>query len=179
MTKQFYKPLILCLLALSPTLIFAQTCQNATIPATTPTAQFIDQGGGVVTDAKSGLMWKKCSEGQVWDASKATCAGEAGGYTWQTTLQNAQAINNNGGFLGLKGWRLPNIKELSSITEKQCTDPAINLTVFPNTSNALYWSSSSYASNGHYAYYINLFLGVGNWSLKSNGHHVRLVRDVQ
>lgn len=179
MSKQSYKPLTLCLLALSPTLIFAQTCQNTSIPATTPTAHFIDQGNGVVTDTQSGLMWKKCSEGQVWDATKALCTGEAGGYTWQAALQNAQALNNTGGFLGLKDWRLPNIKELSSITEKQCIDPAINLTVFPNTSSALFWSSSSLASNGSYAYYINLFIGVGNWSLKSNGHHVRLVREVQ
>jgi hypothetical protein len=179
MSKQFYSILILCLPALSPSMLFAQTCQTATIPATTPTPQFIDQGNGVVTDSKTGLIWKKCSEGQVWDASKATCSGEASGYSWQAALQHVQSVNNDGGFLGMRNWRLPNIKELSSITEKQCMDPAINLAVFPNTGNALFWSSSSHASNGHYAYYINLVIGVGNWGLKSNGHQVRLVRDEQ
>jgi hypothetical protein len=171
--------LIGLLALLPPTLSLAQTCQTNSILATTPSSQFIDHTNGTVTDTKTGLMWKKCSEGQVWAAINNTCTGGAGGYQWQNALRQAQVVNNNGGFAGQQDWRVPNIKELNSITERQCIDPAINLGVFPNTSSAWFWSSSSNAYDGNTAHYINLIIGNGNWDLKANGHQLRLVRSGQ
>lgn len=171
---------VVCGLAFLPSLVLgAQTCLPASIPATTPTAQFIDHANGTLTDTNTGLMWKKCSEGQTWEATQNTCIGGAAGYKWQKALQHAQTVNNSGGYAGKQDWRVPNIKELTSISEKQCITPAINLSVFPNTTNAWFWSSTSNVTNSDNAHYTNLIIGVANWDLKTNGHQLRLVRGGQ
>lgn len=157
----------------------AQTCQTNTLPATTPSNQFTDHTNGTVTDNKTGLMWKKCSEGQIWEVAGNTCSKGAGGYQWQNALLQAQVVNKNSGFAGHQDWRVPNIKELNSITEKQCIDPAINLSIFPNTTSAWFWSSTPNAYHSNSADYINLIIGNINWDLKSNGHQLRLVRGGQ
>ncbi len=50
----------------------AQTCNHDSIPATAPASRFSDNGDGTATDTLTGLLWKRCSEGQTWDG--ATCA---------------------------------------------------------------------------------------------------------
>lgn len=57
---------------------WGQTC-NSNIPESTPTSRFTDNGNGTVTDTKTGIMWKRCAEGQIWTGS--TCSGTAAGYT--------------------------------------------------------------------------------------------------
>ncbi len=174
------KKLMLYLLALlSPVVGHAQTCDSATIPATTPTSQFTDNSNGTVTDNKTGLTWKRCSEGQTWNNS--TCMSNAATYTWQNALKRAQTVNSGIGFAGKKDWRVPNIKELRSIVERQCNDPAINLTIFPNTlSTTVFWSSSPtdlYGDNdGKTAWVIYSDDGHGRWIGKNKNASVRLVR---
>lgn len=114
----------------------AQTCQNNTIAPST--AHLVDNGDGTISDNKTGLMWKKCSEGTSGIDCKVT--GVSGlifgvNYEWWKALQLAQTVNNGDGFAGYKDWRLPNIKELQSIVEVRCSGPAINLQVFPGVSS--------------------------------------------
>jgi hypothetical protein len=130
-------------MSLLPIMAWAQTCQTNSI-STTPTNRFTLNNDATVSDTKTGLIWKKCSEGQ----SGVDCrTGAAKTYSWQGALQQAQSVNNNGGFAGYKNWRLPNIKELNSIVEEQCFGPSINLVVFPASQIGLYWSSSPYADS--------------------------------
>ncbi len=97
----------------------AQTCKTDSITATTPDSRFeILAGGSEVKDKRTGLIWQRCSLRQTWDGS--TCTGTAKSYNWQQALSQAQALGN--------GYRLPNIKELQSIVEQQCYNPAINTT---------------------------------------------------
>ena len=128
----------------------AQNCQPEASPATTPDSQLWDNGDGTVTDSRTGLMWKQCAEG----LTGSNCVlGSAEFLTFQQALLRAQNINNGGGFAGHRNWRLPNIKELTSLLELQCTAPAINQNRFPNTlassSLALYMSSTS-STDGYY-----------------------------
>src|SRR5690606_30045051 len=44
---------------------------------------------------------------------------------------------------GHDDWRLPNIKELSSLLEPRCAAPAIDAAVFPQSSFEGYWSSTT------------------------------------
>ncbi len=155
------------------------TVENANITATT--AHLTDNFDGTVSDSESGLIWKKCSEGQGWSPSANTCKEIAVTHTWQAALQLVQAINAGatGENFSQEDWRLPNIKELKTIVERRCAIPAINNTVFPNTSSASFWSSSPYAPGSGSAWSVNFFNGSDGASRKSNGKYVRLVRSGQ
>ena len=163
--------LILCFASLAS----GQTC-NDHIPATTPDTRFTDNGDGTITDKGTGLMWKKCVEG----LSGFDCAtGTAGEFTWKEALAQPGVVNNGGGFAGYTDWRLPNFKELTSIVERKCYDPAINLTFFPNTPSSLVWSGSAGASYSDYAWYVNFYHGYSFNDNRVNNNRVRLVRGGQ
>lgn len=154
----------------------AQTCKPESIPASTPNSQLQDNGDGTITDTKTGLIWKRCLEGQ----SGSDCAsGSAEAFTWQQALQRAKTVNSSGGFAGFSDWRLPTIKELSSLVEHQCVDPAINLTRFPNASNHSLWSSSAVAGDASYAWGVGFSYGYSNWNGKNDSGQLRLVRSGQ
>ena len=155
MRNQKWAELSLLLLTLVAMGAQAQTCKSE-IPASTPDSQLQDNGDGTVTDLKTGLMWKQCTEGQ----SGSGCVdGSPIDYNiWQKALQRAQEVNNSGGFAGFSDWRVPNIKELASLVELQCREPAINLTRFPNTpASSYFWSSSIYAGQGDYSWTVSRF----------------------
>lgn len=144
MMKHKLAKLVVCfLLAIGfmPFIVNAQTCSNS-ITATTPTADFNIYGDGTVTHNKTGLMWQRCSEGQFY--INGDCYGSAIMFTWAGALQRAAAVNAGGAGErhGYTDWRLPNKNELESIVEQQCVNPAINVTLFPNTGASGFWSSS-------------------------------------
>ena len=153
--------------------VSTQKCQTDSIIATTPSSRFKINNNGTVTDTKTGLMWKRCSEGQSW----VNCQhGIAAIYTWQQALHQAQFVNNNGGFAGFHDWRVPNVKELISITEKQCLEPAINLNVFPNTPSTMFWSSSPSAFDSYDAWDVGFGYGGSGSYFKDGKDNLRLVR---
>jgi len=143
---------------------------------TTPDSRLTDNGDETVTDELTGLMWKQCSEGQ----SGAGCATDgAGGMDWQAALNTAVAANAEGGGVGFAGytdWRLPNLKELTSIVERGCDSPSINENYFPVTASGKYWSSSSHADPISDAWYVNFESGSNFGDPKSYDLYVRLVR---
>lgn len=172
---KFSSPVLLLFLYF-PACCHAQNCiANNNAPATTPITQFTDNRDGSVTDTLTGLTWKKCLEGQIGNECSGTQT-----YTWQEALQRATVVNNGGGFAGKSDWRIPNIKELRSITEKQCTFPAVNLALFPiNTNNSDFdvWSSSPIAGDrGDEAWVMRYSYGTSEWRQKTAKNYVRLVR---
>ncbi len=119
--KKFFTLLLLLLFA---PLLAAQTCWN-TIPESTPSERFRIDGNEVV-DLLTGLVWQRCPLG----LSGSDCQhGSLDTRTWRLALSDARdlAAREN------KGWRLPTIKELRSIVEERCLNPAINYNLFPNT----------------------------------------------
>ncbi|MEV3830765.1 MULTISPECIES: Lcl C-terminal domain-containing protein [Aeromonas] len=145
--------------------------ENAAITASTPSADFTDNGDGTVTHHTTGLIWQRCSLGQSWD--DASCSGAASTFNWWQALQQAQQNT----FAGHSDWRLPNKNELASIVEYRCYGPAINSQQFPNTPLGWYWSSSHYAFNSSNAWDVNFEGGYVNYDSKGNGGlRVRLVR---
>jgi len=141
----------------------AQTCNDA-IPESTPESRFT-LNGDEVTDIETGLIWQRCSLGQT---GSDCSAGIATTHNWQEALLAANAP-----------WRLPNIKELESIVEEKCGDPAINLVIFPNTASLEYWSASSFANGSGNAWYIYFESGNSSNFDKLSNFYVRLVRDEQ
>ena len=125
--------------------------------------------GDEVTDSKTGLIWRRCSEGQTWSGS--TCTSTAATYTHEQALAQAKAQ------AGTAGWRLPNVKELGSIADKTRTSPAIDPAAFPATPSNWYWSSTPYAVYSSDAWYVDFGLGGVNYGyVRYYGLHVRLVR---
>lgn len=104
--------------------------------------------GAEVTDSKTGLIWARCAVGQSWDGS--TCSGTASIRSQEAALAGAQALT---------GWRLPNIKELSSLVDRGCNVPAIDASAFPNPALSA-WSSSPYSGDTGEAWHVDF--GDGN-----------------
>jgi len=175
--------IFICLILLTfvcVTTSIAQTCKPDSISATTPNSQLTNNGDGTITDTKTGLMWKKCVEGV---SGNMCTAGTPDTFNWQQALEQPGDINSGAGFAGHYDWRLPNIKELSSIVERQCFDPAINLNRFPNTQASLVWSASLHRSWGNKAWDVNFNNGTSmasaNTSVRTEEKQVRLVRGGQ
>lgn len=149
---------------------------DSNMPASTPDSQLIDNDNGTVTDHTTGLMWKQCLEG----LSGADCAtGSVDLFTWQQALQQPETVNGDTGFAGYTDWRLPNIRELRSIVEEQCSDPAINVTRFPNTPSSDVWSGSPATDGLDNAWYINFEYGRSNADNRSSNYAIRLVRNAK
>lgn len=123
--------------------------------------------GAEVTDSQTGLVWARCSAGQSWDGS--VCAGNAGRYTHEQALEYAA---------GQSGWRLPSVKELFSLADKGCVNPAIDATVFPNTTtDVYYWSATPYVAINGYAWVVAFKEGGSAGGSRRDGQRaVRLVR---
>ena len=144
---------------------------------TWPTEDRFSQYGAEVIDKRTGLVWARCSLGQSWNGS--TCTGTASTHTHEEALAQAQAANVG----GASGWRLPTVKELASLADKGCRNPAIDSTAFPNTPSSRYWASSPDVGDSDYAWYVSFNYGYvyyGGFNLRnSNDYAIRLVRASQ
>jgi hypothetical protein len=138
------KKIILAFSVLTSGMLNAQICYEDDIQATSPTVQWIDNRNGTVTDARTGLEWTKCSVGQNYNESTFDCEGVPRNFnTWSEALSYVKDKNaTNEGIFGKNDFRVPNIKELTSILELSCIEPAINLEIFPSTPNNTYISST-------------------------------------
>ena len=159
-TKQFTTIFLICVLGILPV---AATAQPYVISA----------DGTEVTDQKTGLIWKRCSEGQSWNGSY--CIGTPGMFTHEGALQQAAVQATSTGV----AWRLPNVKELSSIIDRSHAEPAINSQVFPGTPMAGFWSSTPVAGDPAIAWGGDFLTGMVGMGVRSWVVYVRLVRSGQ
>lgn len=160
--------LLLVLLFTSGTLL-GQTCLESIMP-TTPTTNFVDNSDGTVTDSKHGLIWMRCSVGQSWQNN--SCVGDASALSWQQALVVAHGYV----YINQQGWRVPNVKELASITEGQCVRPAINTELFPNTPADDFWTSTPSVTDPQRAWVIAFFNSSNSLKEKNLSVYTRLVR---
>ena len=164
MQKFIYLTLTVCIVSAAQ----AQTC-NPNIVRTAPDSRYelvMGSGGSEVLDKQTGLIWQRCSLGQTWNGT--ACTGAASTHTWTEALAKAKAVGN--------GYRLPNIRELKSLTEKACFEPAINSTFFPNTVSEGYWSASPSAGDSGDAWFVYFGYGPTSNNFTYDGYYVRAVR---
>jgi len=77
-------------------------------------------------------------------------------------------------------WRLPTIQELANIIETNKTGLKINETVFPNTFEKNYWSSSVYNNNQNMHWFAHFSTGFQGYGYNYNsGYAVRCIRDIK
>lgn len=88
---------------------------------------FTDDGNGTVMDDTTGLMWQQDDDGVTRN--------------WETALSYCEELL----LAGHSDWRLPDAKELGSITDVTWYQPSIDTTYFPTAKSSTYWSSTASA----------------------------------
>jgi hypothetical protein len=127
-----------------------------------------DASNNVVNDAKTGLQWRRCSEGQVWNGN------DCSGGSLQTMSHEASLTHSN----SQTAWRLPNVKELSSLTTfVPSGGVTIDATAFPQTSAQPYWSSSPVTPSPDSAWRVDFTEGLIYPWRRTDSYAVRLVRN--
>ena len=167
----------LLLTALSASSV-AQTCKYDSIKATAPAERFITQEDGTILDANTGLEWMACIYGMSYE--NGTCVGTARDMgSWSEALMLRDEVNGEE-VAGYTDWRLPNVKELASIVEYACFGPAIDLSVFPETPSAPFWTNTPDADeiNGGEipARIIDFTYGTEDFTSTGEKTYVRFVR---
>ena len=147
------------------------TCLLGLMPCAATAKPFVVSADGQeVTDSATGLIWRRCAEGMVF--SLGACTGTASTFTHELALARARTEAAASGV----AWRLPNVKELSSIVDISLSSPAIDATAFPATPADVFWSSSPDVGSPAYAWYVNFSNGAVFTGNRTYAHYVRLVR---
>jgi hypothetical protein len=123
-----------------------------------------DASFNVVVDAKTGLHWRRCTEGRSW--SGVTCVGEPHYLTHEGALSYAESKI---------GWRLPSVKELSSLSDvSKAGAVRMDTVAFPNSPGSWQWSSTPNIQ-GSDAMYVDFSFGNVNVVTRGVPMEIRLV----
>lgn len=108
---------------------------------------------------------------------------ETTGLTWQRSLSSsplkwtdALAACNTLKLDAMTGFRLPSVKELLSLVDDTKANPAIDLTAFPETPSAKFWTSTPYAGALSQALIINFAHGDVIPTEQGSSNQLRCVR---
>ncbi len=139
-----------------------------------PNPRFTDNGDSTVTDNLSGLMWTMDSNLMTSRDTGFDIDGiyGDGAVNWQHALDYVIKLNAEA-YLGYTDWRLPNRKEVHSLTDFSRDDPALplnhpflNVELVPSSA---YWSSTTYAYATFNAWFVWRNSGtVGAYGKSSN-----------
>ena len=148
-----------------------QNQRNATVSSSD---RFDPDADGTLVDIESGLTWMRCSLGQQWNGNR--CIGEPQQYTWTSATKASQSFNNAGGYARHTDWRMPSVSELASIVDLNCRYPRIDLTLFPDTPVAIYWTTDAKRGTTNMIYALDFGVkGIAAIDAQDL-NHVRLVR---
>ena len=127
--------------------------------ASWPSPRFTDQGNGEVIDNLTGLFWTKDAK----TPGPSQCSPGVG-KTWQDALDYVKCLNREN-YLGYSDWRLPNRKELHSISDYSLTDTGTpSVLPFTNIQSNYYWSSTTYARSADSAWCVLWYGSLTNGS---------------
>lgn len=110
---------------------------------------FVSNANASVSDQLSGLVWQQMA---LPDSM-----------TWESALQFADTCT----FAGINNWRLPNIKELQSLSNPSLINPTINPAYFPNIGLLHYWSSTTLPNQTSKAWYLDTHFGITTYQVKT------------
>ena len=133
--------------------------RTPTAYASAPLGRFT-VAGGAVTDNRTKLIWQQATPQTFfsWSEAKTYCA------------------SGGPGLAGV-GWRLPTVRELQTLVDpSRMGDPRADLTAFPDTPSAGFWSSSSAAGAPSLAWLVNFYDGFASKYDITTGVDVRCVR---
>ena len=135
--------------------------------------QTVDAKTNTVIDNGAALMWMRCPLG--YSLENNSCSNNAempSAFTWEQALAAADTASH----AGFNDWRLPNRKELDTIVNRNCFEPANNELFFPATATQNFWTNSPYPFNSQSAWGIEFEFGSHKSLPKSGEYAARLVR---
>lgn len=118
------------------------TCFFDTIRASTNTEQYFDNGDGTILDVLTGLTWSACLYGQTFNTDTQGCDGAPTPVANFSAAISAQESLNDSAYAGKQDWRLPNMKELSTLIEYACIEPAMRNDIFDSAPSVPVWSNT-------------------------------------
>ncbi len=127
-----------------------------------PSPRFSDNGSGTMTDRLTGLVWSK--DANVMVSRDPTFDGDAtagdGYVTWQHARDYVTKLNAEA-YLGHSDWRLPNIRELRSLSNYGAADLSVWLDGlgFSNVDAYAHWSSTASQAHPDQAWFFWLWSG--------------------
>lgn len=136
---------------------FQVRCVRST--SANPAAHFIDLKDATVKDNYTGLVWQQ---------AEGTPA-----LNWETALNYCENLT----LAGLSDWRLPNLKELHSISDILRVRPALDRTFFPEAQAARYWTSTTQFGHAAAAWFVDFTSGLTSYYNKVSALAVRCVRE--
>ncbi len=122
---------------------------------------FVNNNDGTTTDLLTGLIW------QQYPTSDSI--------TWESALLFADTSTT----ATYGDWRLPNIKEIQSITSAAIGQPATPSAFFPGLQSLKYWSSTSMPNFTQKAWYLDNKFGITTYLDKVNKAYALCVRGGQ
>jgi hypothetical protein len=102
-----------------------------------------------VTDQRTGLTWQKI--------------GSAQAMIWEDALKYCDALKPS----GHGPWRLPNIKELRSLSDDAKIRPSLDRKFFPEAKVANYWSSTTQSNRPSRAWLVEFETGLVTYADKA------------
>jgi len=154
-------------LTLAATISFLLASNAFAEGLTLSAGEFVQNNDGTVTHTPTGLIWQACSVGQTWKGETGTCADEAENYSYE------DAMTLTSEFAGQKDWRIPNIAELHSLIDLKKSQPAVNKSLFPQTPQEGFLSSSKYTSSPSYQWMVDFSYGKDDYNRSG---YIRFVR---
>lgn len=121
-------------------------------------SRFQDNGDGTATDMLTGLTWLK--------------ALQADTLSWEQALWLADSSTA----AGKSDWRLPNIKELQSVSDQGLVLPCISNKLLSFVGNRKFWSSTTLPNQNTKAWYLDTRFGITTYDPKIRRNDVLLVR---
>lgn len=108
----------------------------------------VDNGDGTVSDQRTGLLWQKIQVDQTM--------------TWEEAIGFCEGLTLG----GRDDWRLPNIKELRSLSDDRIANPSLDTAFFPKAASDFYWSSTTLGNRPERAWYVDFTTGLVTYSDK-------------
>lgn len=137
---------------------FHTRCVRETQISVTITARFLDNGDGTILDRLTDLTWEKSINQTA--------------VTWEDAILYSEGLTLGGN----SDWRLPNVKEIKSLSDENKVQPSVNNTMFSGVTITKYWSSTSLPNQTTKAWYLDNNFGITTYDVKTATHSVWAVR---
>ena len=125
---------------------FHGRCVREPVPAKRVKEHFTDNKDGTVTDNGNGLVWMQTEPGEM---------------TWENAIKYCESLV----LAGKDDWRLPDIKELKSISDYTLYSPSVDGSYFPGMKSTYHWSSSATRQQKP-RWYLNFISGITAYTEK-------------